>query len=53
VYLSNNDISTLISTEAYKFIGGAKDVDKEVMLYNVRVGSKWLFDDYVETTAER
>jgi hypothetical protein len=23
------------------------------MLYNVRVGSKWLFDDYVETTAER
>jgi hypothetical protein len=52
VYLGNSDISTLVSSEAYKFIGGKADVDKKVMRYNVRVGSKWLFNDYVESTAE-
>jgi hypothetical protein len=52
VYLANNDISKVTSTEAYKFLGGSADVAKKVMRYNVRVGSKWLYNDYVIGTAE-
>ena len=52
VYLDNTDITTLVSAKAYKFLGGSGDLAKKVMRYNVRVGSKWLFNDYVETTAE-
>jgi hypothetical protein len=52
VYLDNSDITTIVSANAYKFLGGSADDAKKVMRYNVRVGSKWLFNDYVETTAE-
>jgi hypothetical protein len=52
VYLDNTDITTIVSANAYKFLGGSADPAKKVMRYNVRVGSKWLFNDYVETTAE-
>jgi hypothetical protein len=52
VYLNNSDISTLVTNRAYRFIGGMEDVPKKVMRYNVRVGSKWLYNDYVETSAE-
>jgi hypothetical protein len=52
VYLDNTDITKPISEEAYKFLGGSADPAKKVLRYNVRVGSKWLYNDYVETTAE-
>jgi hypothetical protein len=52
VYLDNTDITTIVSANAYKFLGGSADPAKKVMRYNVRVGSKWLYNDYVETTAE-
>jgi len=52
VYLANNDVTKSISEEAYKFLGGSLDPAKKVLRYNVRVGSKWLYNDYVEGTAE-
>jgi hypothetical protein len=52
VYLNTSDISTTVAQSAYKFLGGAKNLTKKVMRYNVRVGSKWLFNDYIETTGE-
>jgi hypothetical protein len=52
VYLANNDVTIKNSTEAYKFLGGSADPAKKVLRYNVRVGSKWLYNDYVEGTAE-
>jgi hypothetical protein len=52
VYLDNTDITNLVSAKAYKLLGGSGDLAKKVMRYNVRVGSKWLFNDCVVTTAE-
>jgi len=52
VYLANNDVTASVSETAYKFLGGSADPAKKVLRYNVRVGSKWLYNDYVEGTAE-
>jgi len=52
VYLKTNDIPMSVAQSAYKFLGGTKVEGNKVMRYNVRVGSKWLFNDYVEGTAE-
>ena len=52
VYLDNADITTVVSANAYKFLGGSAEPSKKVLRYNVRVGSKWLYNDYVTTTAE-
>ena len=48
VNMKSEDLSTLLRNRAYNFLGFKVDVKK----FNVKVGSKWMYSEPVETSAE-
>jgi len=50
VYLGNNELTTLFLPRAYTFAGIERS--QTLHRYNVRVGSKWLFNEAVDGTEE-
>jgi len=48
VNMKSEDLSTLLRNRAYNFLGPKVDVRK----FNVKVGTKWMYSEPVETSAE-
>jgi hypothetical protein len=49
VFMATGDISRLIDTSAFKLVGGTESGNGRVISrYNARIGSNWLYNNFVE-----
>jgi hypothetical protein len=48
-FLVSGDMSKLVDTSAYKLVGGTESAsDRVISRYNCRLGSSWLYNQFVE-----